>query len=194
MLGFMFMILIAGIKSFELCSELQNISSYQLCRNGNPRNNLKVSPYIGILDVNGIDEDKQSISLQLQIILEWFDDHISLAGPNISQKLTYEIPNEDYDELHIPKLMFLKSKNTEIVPLYGDIKHSVSYFWMFWDQYHWKMEYSQSVKIELGCYFEFADFPFDQGHDCQLKFFTPAYTTPALQLLAPHIFDPSNIL
>ena len=183
------------VQSLEMCDDIQlfgNPSKTQICKNGQEFGVVIVNSSIGILDVSEVDEDKQSVHIQFQMILNWFDNHISLIGPLANETGFFEIPVAVYDSLYVPKLMFIKSKSTEIVPLYGDNKHSVSYFWMEWDYYkwQWKMEYSQSVKIELGCYFDFYDYPFDRGHNCLLEYFAPSYDANVLSLGIPSLFDP----
>ena len=192
MLGAFLLVLFCGkIHSLELCDDIGNPSKTQVCKNGQKLEGLILNSSIGILDVSEVDEEKKSIHIQFQMILEWFDNHISLVGPRANQS-TFEIPVDSYDEFYVPKLMFIKSKSTEIVPLYGDNKHSVSYFWMEWDfeKWQWKMDYSQSVKIELGCSFDFYDYPFDEGHNCLLEYFTPSYDTSILSFGVPDLFDP----
>lgn len=162
----------------------------QICNNGRPRGNWTVNTSLGILDINEIDEETRSITIQLQIILYWPVNHLSLVGPNVEEVEYYEITEAHYDNLKIPKLMFIGSKNTEIVPLFGDNKNSVSFFGLKSvgdDQ--WEMLYSQSVKIDLSCSFKFKNFPFDKGHVCELKFFTPSYEIGILVLRTPKLFD-----
>ena len=168
----------------------------RICDNEQELKYWYVDSTIGILDINEINEDKQSIQLQLQIMLEWFDNRIKLHGIWAKDTLEFEVPPENYDDLKIPKIMFIKSKSSEIVPLYGDNKYSVSSFWMYWQwnlwdmEFQWRMQYSQSVNIELGCYFNFEEYPFDQDHECLLEFYTPSYDIDKLELEPPKIFDP----
>ena len=176
------------LKTCEQIEKENGTIFRQICNNGKPRGNWTVDSSVGILDITEVNEEKRYLGIQLQIMLYWPVNHLSVVGPNISD--VFEIPEAHYDNLKIPKLMFIRSKNTEIVPLFGDNKNSVSFFGLKnFGNGTMEMYYSQSVKIDLGCSFKFGHFPFDKGHVCKLKYFTPPYTIKDLVLKPPTIFD-----
>lgn len=197
---FLLYFIIIGAQSLELklCSEITS-TTVEICNNGKEWEPWIVESFLGLLDISEVNEEKKSITIQLQVILEWFNNKIGFVGPLANETDYYEIPNILYDasDIRNPNLMFIKSKSTEVVELFGSIKYSVPFYYLDTafkpgsKEPVAKFHYSQYVKIEMGCHFKFKDYPYDKDHQCIFKYFCPAYDNSTLILAPSKIFQPN---
>ena len=170
-----------SLQEILVCDQLTSESETQFCKVSDsvvyPPPYYIIQPVIDILDISEINEDKKTITVYLQLFLEWNDTAIKLyLGGNdflddggwyniYHTKTPNEILRRSQSAAKIINSQLLE--RTQII----DIKNSLGYFW---HQEPYFKVFGEDIKVTISCNFDFLMFPFDK-HQCYLKFINPYY-------------------
>ena len=108
--------------------------------------------------ITNVNENEHSITIRLEIILEWINQHVTIKNPNSSW---YEISLDNFSEVWNPNIYFDKVLKVTKISTFG--KTQTFDFWLKPQEN--KMWYIEALEITFACELDFSEFPFDE-HNC----------------------------
>lgn len=109
---------------------------------------------ISVDSIDGVNEDKFTITLTIRIYVTWTDERLSLKS--IKENDWYHVTKENSQELFFPTLTIINGKVLQASHDYGP--HASLDFWL---QAPNTFHYEQVLIVEVNCNFQFDEFPFD---------------------------------
>ena len=160
---FLIMPLVVVTSGVPLC---QNAADGMLCKVSQDYENayppkpfpawIHISTRIGT--ITHVNENEHSITIRLEIILEWINPHVTIKNPNSSW---YEISLDNFSEVWNPNIYFDKVLTVTKISTFG--KMQAFDFWLKPSEN--KMWYTEALEVTFACELDFSEFPFDE-HNC----------------------------
>ena len=121
-----------------------------------------IHPTLKIIEITDTDEKRQSVSILMEIIQEWFDSKLKVKNP---KKKWYEI-KYSFDKVWHPNLYFNKVLSIKKIETVGKATNHA--LWVKTDED--KLWYRESLEVTFACEnTNFSDFPIDE-HECNFTF------------------------
>ena len=153
-------------KKVVLCT---TDSHYNARKPANEQIPLVVGNTVNFFNVDSVNEDDQSITINLVFAIYWNDTRVFLKNGNGTE--SHDIGFDMANNLFKPQLKIKNTKETINKEQVGPGQSDVTFLFGFDGMRHMEnyLEYQQSLKVTLYCAFAFNHYPFDTNH-CNLEY------------------------
>ena len=148
---------------------------------------VQVNLTVNIIDILDVDEEAQTVTVQLKTRLNWIDDRLSVnrSENDISKNIEWFL----IDWAHLnsvwkPRIYLGNAVEIRNLESLGDNYSYLSHFWLYSVTH--MMQYSEQFIAKISCTMKFQKFPFD-NHTCEMQFINWVQSSFRVQINQPTI-------